>query len=133
MYQAVTQDIRISVESFFLEEQSSPDMGRYVWAYQVHIENTGQETVQLINRYWHITDAHGAIQEVRGAGVVGENYPRKSGRNGPSPAAASSNTSVLETPPIPRWLHGSRAVVGRSRRYPPGPQCCDCRPPPLRA
>lgn len=72
MYQAVTQDIRISVESFFLEEQSSPDMGRYVWAYQVHIENTGQETVQLINRYWHITDAHGAIQEVRGAGVVGE-------------------------------------------------------------
>jgi ApaG protein len=38
----------------------------------VHIENMGEKRVQLINRYWHITDATGAVQEVRGTGVVGE-------------------------------------------------------------
>ena len=43
-----------------------------MWAYQVKIENTGTETVQLINRHWQITDAMGRMQEVRGEGVVGE-------------------------------------------------------------
>ena len=43
-----------------------------MWAYQVNIENAGSETVQLISRYWHITDANGQVQEVRGDGVVGE-------------------------------------------------------------
>ena len=28
--------------------------------------------MQLFNRYWHITDAQGVVQEVRGPGVVGE-------------------------------------------------------------
>jgi ApaG protein len=27
--------------------------------------------VQLLSRYWHITDATGRVQEVRGPGVVG--------------------------------------------------------------
>ena len=42
------------------------------WAYTIVIENEGRETVQLISRYWHITDANGRVSEVRGAGVVGE-------------------------------------------------------------
>ena len=48
------------------------DEDYYVWAYQVRIENQGQETVKLLNRYWHITDATGRVEEVRGPGVVGE-------------------------------------------------------------
>ncbi len=72
MYSTVTRNIRVTVEPVFLEEQSSASEDHYVWAYQVRIENDGAETVRLINRYWHITDARGRVQEVRGEGVVGE-------------------------------------------------------------
>lgn len=72
MYKQTTRSITVSVKPFFLEDQSAPDEGRFVWAYHVRIENEGQETVQLRNRYWRITDSLGRVQEVRGAGVVGE-------------------------------------------------------------
>lgn len=72
IYEKTTGGIRVTVRPIYLEDQSSPADDRYVWAYQVNIENHGAETVQLLSRYWHITDARGHIQEVRGAGVVGE-------------------------------------------------------------
>ncbi|TAN63377.1 MAG: Co2+/Mg2+ efflux protein ApaG, partial [Magnetospirillum sp.] len=53
-------------------DQSSPADNHYVWAYRVRIENHGDQTVQLMNRHWIITDAIGRTQEVKGAGVVGE-------------------------------------------------------------
>lgn len=70
-YERVTRGIRVSVKPAFLDDQSDPDEGRFVWSYSVTIENGGPETVQLLSRYWHITDALGRIQEVRGPGVVG--------------------------------------------------------------
>ncbi|CAO3417243.1 Co2+/Mg2+ efflux protein ApaG [Azospirillum endophyticum] len=72
MYTAVTHDIRVTVQPVFLEDQSAPAEGRFVWAYHVRIENEGNETVQLRTRHWRITDAMGRVQEVRGPGVVGE-------------------------------------------------------------
>lgn len=72
MYDAVTRSIRVRVEPEFLEDQSSPEEGHYVWAYRIQIENTGSETVQLRDRRWTITDSLGRTQEVEGAGVVGE-------------------------------------------------------------
>ena len=71
-YQAVTRNIRVAVVPAFLEDQSEPSEGRYVWAYHVTIENRGGEPVQLLSRYWRITDSRGRVREVRGAGVVGE-------------------------------------------------------------
>lgn len=71
-YEEVTQNIRVAVYTHYLDEQSDPDEGRYVWAYQITISNEGNESVQLLNRYWHITDSNGEIKEVRGEGVVGE-------------------------------------------------------------
>ena len=71
-YEAVTRGIRVRVEPAFLEDQSVPEDGQYFWAYTIQIENLGTETVQLKTRYWRITDSTGQIQEVRGAGVVGE-------------------------------------------------------------
>jgi hypothetical protein len=65
MYSTITRSIRVSVEPVFLEEQSSPPDDHYVWAYQVKIENDGEETVQLVNRHWQITDAQGRMQEVQ--------------------------------------------------------------------
>lgn len=72
MFAETTQDIRITVRPVYLEEQSEPDENRYLWAYNIVIDNLGADTVQLISRYWRITDANGKVQEVRGDGVVGE-------------------------------------------------------------
>jgi ApaG protein len=72
MYEKVTRSIRVRVRPEYLEAQSSPDEGRFFWAYTVEIFNEGSETVQLNSRYWRITDANGHIEEVRGPGVVGQ-------------------------------------------------------------
>ncbi len=72
MYTAITKAIRVSVEPVYLDQQSSPAEDRYVWAYHVKISNEGSATVQLLTRHWRITDGLGRLQEVRGAGVVGE-------------------------------------------------------------
>lgn len=72
MFTKTTHDITITAEPLFLAEHSEPDDAHYVWAYTIQLENRGQETVQLLNRYWHITDDRGQSQEVRGAGVIGE-------------------------------------------------------------
>ncbi len=72
MYEATTDDIKVTVRPVYLEEQSDPSENHYVWAYHVTIENQGEQTVQLLNRHWKITDARGQVQEVRGPGVVGE-------------------------------------------------------------
>ena len=72
MYSETTKSIRVTVVPAFLDEHSSPEDDKYVWAYEVRIENLGEETVQLINRYWSITNSLGQTQTVRGPGVVGE-------------------------------------------------------------
>ena len=72
MYKAVTRGIRVAVSPRFVEEESSPDDRQYFFAYTVEITNTTTEQVQLRSRYWRIIDGNGKLQEVRGAGVVGE-------------------------------------------------------------
>ena len=72
MYEKTTRAITVTVQPFYLDEQSSPDEEHYVWAYKVCIENGGENTVRLINRHWRITDKMGRQQEVKGPGVVGE-------------------------------------------------------------
>lgn len=65
-------DINISVLTQYLANQSSPQDNRFAFAYFVRIRNLGTHTVQLRQRYWLITDGNGKNNEVRGAGVVGE-------------------------------------------------------------
>jgi len=72
MYRTITHNIEVMVTPKFMAERSSPDNGYYFWAYTIEITNRGPVSVQLKTRHWRITDAHGRRQEVRGAGVVGE-------------------------------------------------------------
>jgi ApaG protein len=71
-YSAVTRDVRVTVRTFYLADQSEPDRSHFVWAYHVTIANEGRQTVQLLKRTWLITDAQGRTQRVHGDGVVGE-------------------------------------------------------------
>ena len=72
MYEQSTRSIHISVEPFYIDDQSSPADHRFVFGYKVQIDNHGTETVQLMSRHWEITDALGRKMEVQGSGVVGE-------------------------------------------------------------
>jgi ApaG protein len=64
--------IQIDAVSRYLESQSAPESGRYVFSYTITIVNTGSLPARLLSRHWVITDSDGKVQEVRGDGVVGE-------------------------------------------------------------
>lgn len=65
-------EITVSARSHFIPEQSDEQSRRYVFAYTITITNTGSVSAQLVSRHWIITDGNNQVQEVRGAGVVGE-------------------------------------------------------------
>ncbi len=70
--EAITNNVRVEVESRYAPELSQPFQSQWVFYYTVRITNEGDETVQLLSRHWIITEATGSTEEVRGPGVVGE-------------------------------------------------------------
>jgi ApaG protein len=86
-------EIRIEVATSYVVDQSEPDVGRYVFAYTITIENLGALPARLLSRHWVITDANGKVQEVTGDGVVGE-QPHLN----PGETFRYSSGAVLETP-----------------------------------
>src|SRR6202048_2515851 len=92
-YTATTRGIVVSVETTYLEANSSPGNSHYLWAYRVTIENQGRETVQLLSRHWMISNARGELTEVKGPGVVGEQPVLK-----PGESYEYSSGAPLDTP-----------------------------------
>jgi ApaG protein len=70
--EALTNNVRVEVESQYAPERSQPFQQKWFFHYTVRITNEGDESVQLISRHWIITDCNGHTDEVRGPGVVGE-------------------------------------------------------------
>jgi ApaG protein len=70
--EAVTRGLRVQVTSQYSPERSQPVSNQWFFLYTVTISNEGSETVQLLTRHWIITDGAGAVEEVRGPGVVGK-------------------------------------------------------------
>jgi len=85
--------IRIDVKTTYVETQSEPEAGRYVFAYTITIRNTGGTPAKLLNRHWVITDSNGKVQEVRGEGVVGEQPHLQ-----PGEGFRYTSGTMLETP-----------------------------------
>ena len=92
-YSAITRQISVTVCPAYLDDESMPERSHFIWAYHVVIENRGAETVQLRSRHWRITNARGELQEVRGAGVVGE-QPRLE----PGDSFEYTSAATLTTP-----------------------------------
>lgn len=86
-------DIRVQVATSYVDEQSEPESGRYVFTYTITISNDGDVPARLVSRHWVITDANGKVQEVSGDGVVGE-QPHLN----PGEQFRYSSGAVLETP-----------------------------------
>ncbi len=68
----MNDQIKVTARSEFLPQQSIPDEDRYVFSYTITIANQGDSPAQLISRHWIITDESGAVQEVKGLGVLGQ-------------------------------------------------------------
>jgi ApaG protein len=96
--------IKIDVETVYLEDQSEPGEQRFVFAYTITLRNSGKVPARLLTRHWVITDANGRIQEVRGEGVVGEQPHLKPGQG-----FRYSSGAVLETPV--GSMHGSYQML----------------------
>jgi len=85
--------ISVDVDTRYVEDQSDPIEGRFVFAYTITIRNEGEVPAKLLARHWIITDANGKVQEVRGEGVVGEQPHLKPGQG-----FRYTSGAVLETP-----------------------------------
>jgi ApaG protein len=85
--------IRIDVATSYVEDQSNPGEGRYVFSYTITIRNEGDKPARLMGRHWLITDANGKVQEVVGEGVVGEQPHLQPGQG-----FRYSSGAILETP-----------------------------------
>jgi ApaG protein len=85
--------IAVKVATAFIESQSDTEEGRYFFAYTVTIQNEGEVPAKLLSRHWIITDSNGKVQEVRGAGVIGEQPYLK-----PGEGFQYTSGTMLETP-----------------------------------
>lgn len=85
--------IRVDVTTNYVEDQSNPGEGRYVFSYTITIRNEGAQAARLMARHWLITDANGKVQEVVGEGVVGEQPHLQPGQG-----FRYSSGAILETP-----------------------------------
>jgi ApaG protein len=65
-------DISVAVETEYLANQSRPDENQFAFAYHITITNDSSYGVVLMHRHWIIIDANDQRQEVKGAGVIGE-------------------------------------------------------------
>jgi ApaG protein len=72
MNEVELNNIKVDVETRYIEDQSNPEQNYFVFAYTITIKNRGRQNAQLLTRHWVITDSNSKIQEVRGDGVVGE-------------------------------------------------------------
>ena len=93
MTTAAAHRIRVDVSTNYVEDQSNPVEGRFVFAYTITIRNRGAVPAKLLTRHWVITDANGKVQEVRGEGVVGEQPHLQPGQG-----FRYSSGAILETP-----------------------------------
>lgn len=71
MVTAITQGVKISVDTVYQEEYSNPEKEHFMFAYQITVENLSDYSVQLMRRQWFIFDSNGTQREVEGEGVVG--------------------------------------------------------------
>ncbi len=86
--------IETTVQTRYIEEESSPEQMHYVFSYTITIKNIGEEPAKLITRHWIITDADGHIQEVRGKGVIGQQPHLKSGESYTYTSGTAMKTAI---------------------------------------
>lgn len=86
--------IIVETKTQYIEDQSAPKDGRFVFAYTITITNVGSLPAKLLSRHWLITDSNGKNQEVRGEGVIGKQPYLKPGESFRYTSGAMIETDV---------------------------------------
>lgn len=68
----ITSGVKVSVETEYQAEYSSPAQQHFVFTYRIVIENLSDKTIRLLTRHWEIYDTTYPKREVAGEGVVGK-------------------------------------------------------------
>jgi ApaG protein len=89
----VSPDIKVHVQTRYLQDQIPVEEGKFAFAYRVTIRNNGAQPSKLLSRYWLITDGNGKTSEVKGDGVVGKQPTIKPGEQ-----FTYTSGAVIETP-----------------------------------
>lgn len=71
MVSKITSEIKVSVTTEYDNHNSYPSENRYVFRYDVEIQNLSNAPVKLLSRKWMIYDLGFGFTEVEGAGVIG--------------------------------------------------------------
>ena len=71
MFSTISFDIKVSVLPQYDIKNSFPSENRFVFRYNITIENLGKEPIQLLRRKWLIYDLGFGYTEVAGEGVIG--------------------------------------------------------------
>jgi ApaG protein len=87
-------EITVVPKVHYVADQSDPERNHFVFAYTIRITNTGSVAARLVSRHWTITDADARVQEVKGAGVVGQQPTLKPGESFEYTSGASIATAV---------------------------------------
>lgn len=102
---AITDGIKVSVETFYLPEYTIPSKRHYVFSYKIKIENLSANKIQLLTRNWNIVDITGETRNViNGKGVVGKepilhpgsSFEYNSGCHFPSPGGKMSGSYIMK-------------------------------------
>lgn len=71
-YASTTENITVTVRPGYLDEHSDFMNKKFVFGYFIRIENNRNQPVQLLRRYWTISEYTGRVEEVEGDGVIGK-------------------------------------------------------------
>ena len=79
VYRHEGEELDVSVQPFYVNQQSKPAENFFLYGYTVKIKNKSEKTVKLISRHWTIMNGKGKKTEVDGRGVVGQTPVLKPG------------------------------------------------------
>ncbi len=71
MFSKITSNIKVSVDPEYDSKNSYPSENRYVFKYNIVIENDGDFPIKVLKRKWLIFDVGFGFTEVVGDGVIG--------------------------------------------------------------
>ena len=71
MFSTTTFGIKVSVTPQYDSKNSFPAENRFVFRYNITIENVGRNAIQVLSRKWLIFDLGFGFTEVAGDGVIG--------------------------------------------------------------